>query len=245
LASGVKTSLLGKLAQAIFAHPVASLATGAAVVVFGSAVTMVTWPESPEEPPAVIALPPSAIAVPNPQVQPPETTQAAAPRPALTTPAAPSPVTSSPGAPGVPLGAWSLESVALPGQYVTYAGDYAALQQVSATSSDQVRRQATLTVVKGLADPSCVTFRAADGRYLRHMMLRLRLNNDEGTQLFREDATFCPRAGAVTGSVALQSHNYPGSVLHYRSGAIYLDGSDGSKAFGRDSSFITRNPWMT
>ncbi|HZM83694.1 MAG TPA: sigma-70 family RNA polymerase sigma factor [Candidatus Limnocylindrales bacterium] len=246
VAGGVPTSMIGKLAQAMIGNPVASLATGAAVVVFGSAVTMVTWPESPAETPAVIAAPPTPNVVPNPAVVPSATTPPPpAPRPAaipVATP--PSPVSTPSGAPGVPLGAWSLESVAVPRQYVTYVGDFAALQQVSATSGEQVKRQATLTVVKGLADPNCVTFRASDGRYLRHMMMRLRLSNDEGTQLFREDATFCPSPGAVPGSVSLESYNYRPQVVRYRAGAFYVNLPDGSKGFGAESSFITRDPWI-
>jgi hypothetical protein len=76
---------------------------------------------------------------------------------------------------------------------------------VTAASSEQARRQATFTVITGLADTNCVTFRVSDGRYLRHYELRLRLSPEDSTQLFREDATFCPRPGAVAGSVSLQA----------------------------------------
>jgi RNA polymerase sigma factor (sigma-70 family) len=248
-AGGVPTTLIGKLAHSLIAHPVASVASGAAVVVFGSAVTVVTvvpWPESPGEqaPPAVIAAPPTPTVQRNPAVVPSAATQVPAPRPAPSAPEATvSPAAPPAAGPAVPLGAWSLESVVAPGQFVTYNGDFAALQQVSDRSSDQVKQQATLTVVQGLADTTCVTFKAADGRHLRHMMMRLRLNDDEGTQLFREDATFCPRPGAVPGSVSLESVNYPGQLLRYREGAFYLNLPDGSKNFGRETSFITRDPW--
>jgi alpha-L-arabinofuranosidase B-like protein len=210
---------------------------------------MVTWPESPSETPAVIAAPPTPHAAPpNPAVVSPAATLPAAPRPPAepaTPVASPSPAPTPGAANGVPLGAWSLESMAVPGQYVTYAGDYAALQQVSTASDDQAKRQATLIVVKGLADPNCVSFRAADGRYLRHMMMRLRLSNDDGTQLFREDATFCPRPGAVPGSVSLESYNYRPQVLRYKAGAFYVNLPDGTKGFGAESSFQTRDPWVT
>jgi hypothetical protein len=138
---------------------------------------------------------------------------------------------------------WSLESVDAAGTFVTESGGYAALAPVTAASDTATRQRATFTVVAGLADPACVTFRAADGRYLRHYELRLQLSPQDSTALFREDATFCPHPGATATSVTLQSHNYPVLVLRYRDGGFYIDGSDGSAAFARQSSFIVRKPW--
>lgn len=98
---------------------------------------------------------------------------------------------------------------------------------------------------RGLADTRCVTFRSADGRYLRHRDLRLQLSTNDGSELFREDATFCPSPGAVAGSVTLHAQNYPGSVLRHRDGGIWLDGSDGTRAFAGQASFIMRRAWAT
>jgi hypothetical protein len=130
-----------------------------------------------------------------------------------------------------------------PARYLTYAGDFAALGRVSPSSSARTRQRVTFTVIRGLADQRCVTFRAADGRYLRHYELRLRLSTNDGSELFREDATFCPRPGSVAGSVTLHAHNYPGSVLRHRDGGIWLDGFDGTRAFADQASFITRRAW--
>lgn len=98
-------------------------------------------------------------------------------------------------------------------------------------------------MIRGLADARCVTFRSADGRYLRHRELRLRLSSSDGSALFREDATFCASPGAVAGSVTLHAHNYPGSVLRRRDGGIWLDGSDGTRAFAGQASFVVRRAW--
>lgn len=59
------------------------------------------------------------------------------------------------------------------------------------------------------------------------------------------NATFCPSPGAVTGSVTLHAHNYPGSVLRHRDGGIRLDGSDGTRTFAGQASFIVRGAWAT
>ncbi|MFI8519192.1 sigma-70 family RNA polymerase sigma factor [Streptomyces sp. NPDC085481] len=231
---GLHGSLLGKL-HVVTAHPVASLATGAVLVV--GAATYGVWPEPAPRVPGVIAAPTAAASTSGtPTVGTPT------PIPSPTTPPTPSPAGPS-AVPGtVPLGARSLESVDQPGLFVTYDGDFAALGQVSASSGERARQRVTFTVVRGLADTGCVTFRAADGRYLRHHYLRLRLSTDDGSELFREDATFCPRPGAVAGSVTLHAHNYPGSAIRHRDGGIWLDGSDGTRAFSGQASFIVRGP---
>ncbi|MGW2408433.1 sigma-70 family RNA polymerase sigma factor [Streptomyces sp. NPDC001739] len=222
----VHSALIGKL-HAVTAHPLVSLATGA-VLIAGTA-TYAAWPEPAHREPGVIAAP----TVGNPTPIPSRTTASAGP----------SPVSPSAVAGAVPLGAQSLESVDHTALYLTYAGDFATLGRVSASSSTQTRQRVTFTVVGGLADSRCVTFRAADGRYLRHRYLRLRLSTNDGSELFREDATFCPRPGAVAGSVTLHAHNYPGSVLRHRDGGIWLDGSDGTRAFAGQASFIVRRAW--
>ena len=220
------SALIGKL-HAVTAHPMVSLATGA-VLIAGTAI-YATWPEPAPRVPGVIAAPTVGTPTPIPS--------------RTTTSAEPSPVSPSAVTGTVPLGARSLESVDQPGLFVTYAGDFATLGRVSTSSSAQARQQVTFTVIGGLADTRCVTFRAADGRYLRHHYLRLRLSANDGSELFREDATFCPRPGSVVGSVTLHAHNYPGSVLRHRDGGIRLDGSDGTRAFAGQASFTMRGPW--
>ncbi|WP_238782912.1 sigma-70 family RNA polymerase sigma factor [Streptomyces monomycini] len=230
--SSLHGSLIGKL-HVVTAHPMVSLATGA-VLIAGTA-TYAAWPEPAPRAPAVIASPTAGTYTPVPSRTPTPTPSRA------TTSPKPSPASPSAVAGTVPLGAQSLESVDRPGLFVTYAGDFAMLGgRVSAPGGAQAPRRVTFTVVGGLADTRCVTLRAADGRYLRHQYLRLRLSPDDGSELFREDATFCPRPGAVAGSVTLHAHNYPGSVLRHRDGGIWLDGSDGTRDFAGQASFITR-----
>jgi hypothetical protein len=134
----------------------------------------------------------------------------------------------------------SLEFANGSGLYVSAAGSLGVLTAVAADSADAARRQATFTVIAGLAKPSCSTFRSPDGRYLRHASWRLRLNPDDGTKLFRADATFCVRPGATAGSIALEASNYPGWFLHRRGSELWVDQSDGSGVFRADSSFRIR-----
>jgi RNA polymerase sigma factor (sigma-70 family) len=233
--AATKAGIVGQLMQAVGAHPVAaSLAAGALVV--GTAVTATQWPGPAPRPPVVVApapATPSAIAPPRRSPAPTVPVRVPPPPPVVVPPVAP---TGSPV-----IGPVSLESANAAGRFVAVAGDLGVLQPAGA-AGDPSRQRATFEVVRGLADADCLSFRAADGRYLRHMMWRVRLSPDEGTPLFRGDATFCVRPGSVDGSVWLESSNYPGWFVRHRGGEVWVDQSDGSAPFQADASFVIRPP---
>ena len=90
----------------------------------------------------------------------------------------------------------SLRSVSQPDRYLGQVGFLADLVQVTDNSSASTKQTATFTVVTGLADASCYSF-LADGHYLRHRAFRLRLETDDSSNLFKNDATFCVGAGSA------------------------------------------------
>jgi hypothetical protein len=142
----------------------------------------------------------------------------------------------------VALGPLSLESQNTPGRFIANQNGLAVLVEAGPGTDSGTRGRATFTAVEGLADSRCFSFRYVDGRYLRHASWRVRLDPDQGTPLFRGDATFCPRAGAAAGSVTLEASNYPGWFLRHRAGEIWVDQSDNSAAFRADGSFSVRAP---
>jgi hypothetical protein len=135
-------------------------------------------------------------------------------------------------------GARSLESVNYPDRYITAHSDgLGYLDRVSSTDSAQTRQDATFALVTGLADPGCYSFMAEDGRYLRHKDFRIHLMADDGSTLFEQDATFCPHAGSVSGSVSFASYNYPGYYLRHRQFELWIDPYQDGSGFRDDSSF--------
>jgi hypothetical protein len=238
VASGVKAGLLSQLAQAIAAHPLAT-AVAAGTLVAGAAVTTATWspPSSPDR---------QAIAAPTSTRAPARSAPAepaSAPAPVVPRPVGPNPTVVSPSSTQpFESGLASLESVNAAGLVVTTADELGVLAPVDARSQAPARERATFEAVRGLADASCVSFRAKDGRYLRHSSWRLRLSQDDGTALFRGDATFCVRAGSVPGSVSFESSNYPGWFLRHRGTELWVDQSDDSAGFRADASFRPRPP---
>ncbi|MCL6733466.1 sigma-70 family RNA polymerase sigma factor [Streptomyces neyagawaensis] len=228
---------LGRLA----AKPVATAAAGAVTLAAaGVAWYTATGPHEPAPQPAVAApLSPAASSAPPS----PRTSASRTPTP---TPTPPSPATSAPAATAETrfAGRHALRSVDKPGGYVSQSGRLGILGPVGATSSAATRQAATFTFVPGLADPRCSSLRDATGRYLRHYAFRIKLDTDDGSAIFRKDATFCPRPGSTAGSVSLESYNYPGRYLRHRDNLqLWLDPSEGTAAYRASRSFVLVAPW--
>ncbi|WP_408059426.1 AbfB domain-containing protein [Streptomyces europaeiscabiei] len=83
----------------------------------------------------------------------------------------------------------------------------------------------------------------SSGRYLRHKDFRVRADASNGTAVFTKDATFCARPGSVTGSVSLESFNYPGRYLRHNNYELRIDTFQDNATFRADSSFKAVNPW--
>ncbi|MEV7689945.1 AbfB domain-containing protein [Streptomyces bungoensis] len=128
----------------------------------------------------------------------------------------------------------SVRSVNYPDRYWHIAGDDVRLDPVGSSSD---RRAATFTLVKGLGDASCYSFATADGGYLRHRDFLLRAERDDGSRLFEQDATFCPRASAFSGAVMLESVNYPGRFLRHQNFRLRLDPYQHTDLYRADSAF--------
>lgn len=131
--------------------------------------------------------------------------------------------------------AWSsVRSVNYPDRYWHLSGGYVKLDPIGSASA---HRDATFKVVGGLADGSCYSFATADGGFLRHRSFLLRAERDDGSSLFRQDATFCPRTSSYSGAVMLESLNYPGRFLRHQNFRLKLDPYQYSDLYRADSAF--------
>jgi hypothetical protein len=119
------------------------------------------------------------------------------------------------------LSSWkSVQSVDHPGFYWHVSGGPVELDWPSDPES---RRDSTFDVVEGLADSSCYSFRTADGMFLRHRYWVLRADRDDGSELFSQDATFCPGWSPYSGAMTLEAVNYPGCFLRHSYFELVLD----------------------
>ncbi|MDX3525744.1 AbfB domain-containing protein [Streptomyces sp. ID05-39B] len=138
----------------------------------------------------------------------------------------------------------SLRSVNFTGRYTAVRSDSLGyLDPVTSSSTTAVKQSATFTIVPGLADSRCYSFRDSTGRYLRHMDFRVRSDASNGTTTFDKDATYCARPGSATGSVSLESYNYPGRYLRHYDYQLRIDPFQDNATFRADSSFTAVSPW--
>ncbi|WP_369037506.1 MULTISPECIES: AbfB domain-containing protein [Streptomyces] len=134
--------------------------------------------------------------------------------------ASPSPSKSS-AAPAKPAStSRSVESVNYPGRYWHVSNGLVKLDQVRGSES---REDSTFDVVKGLSNSSCYSFKTNDGKYLRHRDFILRAERNDGSSLFKQDATFCGGYSGYTGEAMLTSVNYPNYALRHKNFQLRLD----------------------
>ncbi len=138
----------------------------------------------------------------------------------------------------------SFESFNFPGYYIRHRN---FLGYITEVSSELDKKDSTFKMVKSLADPdneNTVSFESVNypGYYLRHQNFRIHLHKLDGSQLFKEDATFHIEPGNATGnptSEAWQSYrsfNYPDRYIRHRNFELWLDaGSD--DLFKKDTTF--------
>ncbi|MFF6801417.1 AbfB domain-containing protein [Streptomyces sp. NPDC012616] len=114
----------------------------------------------------------------------------------------------------------SVQAVNYPDRY-WHVSD--SLVKLDAPRGSESREDSTFHVVTGLYDGSCVSFSTHDGRYLRHRNFILRAEYNDGSSLFRQDATFCPGYSGYSGAVLFQSVNYPNYALRHKDFQLRLD----------------------
>ncbi|NEC88135.1 AbfB domain-containing protein [Streptomyces sp. SID12501] len=165
----------------------------------------------------------SASAATTPTTAPDDKGSASAP--AKETPgkpaASPSPSKSS-AAPTTPdrSNLRSIEAVNYPGRYWHVSGGLVKLDPVAGSES---REDSTFTLVPGLSNGSCYSFKTHDGKYLRHRNFVLRADRNDGSSLFKQDATFCAGYSGGSGAALLQSVNYPNYALRQKDFQMRLD----------------------
>lgn len=135
--------------------------------------------------------------------------------------ATPSPSKSSaaPAKPDSSL-ARSVESVNYSGRYWHVSDGLVKLDPVRGSES---RQDSTFSMVKGLSNSSCYSFKTHDGKFLRHRDFILRADRNDGSSLFKQDATFCSGYSGIEGATLLHSVNYPNYALRHKNSQLRLD----------------------
>ena len=123
--------------------------------------------------------------------------------------------------------------------------DYVGVTAATTSSSSTVEKlDSTFTVVSGLANPSCASFRSRNfpDRYLRHYGLALRLDTAT-TATANADATFCAVPGKSGTGVSWRSYNVPTRFIRHYNSALYISSSGGTNAFDSTTNFNADVTW--
>lgn len=85
-------------------------------------------------------------------------------------------------------------------------------------------QDAQFRLVAGLADVGCVSFQSVNfpNSYLRHRNGEIWLDANDGSSLFKADASWIQRPGLADSSwVSFESYNYPGNYIRHRDFLLY------------------------
>lgn len=124
-------------------------------------------------------------------------------------------------------------------RYVTHDGNTVNTQVVSSSSSDALKRAASWTVRTGLGNSACFSFESNDtpGSFIRHAGYHLKLDPNDNTKIFHEDATFCPMGGLNSQGNSLRSWSYPARYWRHFNGILYIASNGGPFAWDSTVSF--------
>jgi hypothetical protein len=125
------------------------------------------------------------------------------------------------------------------------------ISAISSTSSATDKSDATWIVHAGLGNSACVSFESANdpGQFLRHYNFELYIAPNDGSSLFAQDATFCPKAGNSGQGTSFQSVNYPTKYIRHFDYTGYIASDGGSNAWDSatlwtdDTSWAVSAPW--
>lgn len=141
-----------------------------------------------------------------------------------------------------PPGSVSFESNNYRGRFIRHR---TFLGELTPVVSDLDRADTTFFVRPGLSGtPQSVSLESVNyrGHYLRHQNFRIKLNENDGSELFRKDASFVMREydSVEKGWWYFESVNFPNHYIRHQNFELWLARTDRSQLFLLDSLFGQR-----
>ena len=137
-------------------------------------------------------------------------------------------------------GLGSLQSFNYQDHHVRHKDYLGYISPINSSSSTLEKNDATWNIKPGLANTRAVSLESKNypGFYLRHQNYRLKLNQNDHTDLFVADATFWPKEGlADKNAISLMSFNYPDHYIRHRNYELWLDLQASDDLFKKDATF--------
>jgi hypothetical protein len=124
-------------------------------------------------------------------------------------------------------------------RFIAHTGTAVNTQVVTSSSTSALKLSASWTVVAGLANSACVSFESRDtaNSFLRHANFVLLVNANDGTKQFREDATFCPKAGLNGQGNSIRAWGYPTRSFRHFNNNLFIASNGGVNTFDVAASY--------
>ncbi|KAJ7819931.1 glycoside hydrolase family 54 protein [Mycena olivaceomarginata] len=131
-------------------------------------------------------------------------------------------------------------------RFLAHTGTTVNTQVVSSTSTSALKLSASWTVVAGLANSACVSFESRDtpGSFIRHANFVLLVNANDGSKLFQEDATFCPKVGLNGQGNSIRAWGYPTRSIRHFNNLGYIASNGGVHDFDAATSYVDDVSWV-
>jgi hypothetical protein len=146
----------------------------------------------------------------------------------------------------LPLNQYRSLRVVTPGwtnRYLRHRDGLGFTEVVDGGSNALLKADATWKVVPGLSNSACYSFESRNfpGGFLRHRDYRTRMEGNDGSAVFKADATFCASQG--NGGVRLAAANFPEQYLRHINSEVYLATPGGSRAWDNPATFTEDTTW--
>jgi hypothetical protein len=136
-------------------------------------------------------------------------------------------------------------------RYIRHQNGNAVTSVIASSSAATDKDDGTWIVRRGLANNACVSFESRNfpGDFLRHQNFQLFRQPNDGTALFRADATFCPQAGQSGQGTSFASFNFPTRFIRHFNNTVFIASNGGPNAFdataswAADVSWVVSSPW--
>ncbi|CAI6342017.1 unnamed protein product [Periconia digitata] len=131
-------------------------------------------------------------------------------------------------------------------RYLAHTGATVNSQVVTSSSASSLKQQATWTVRAGLGNSACFSFESRDqpGSFIRHYDFILKVNANDGSKAFKEDATFCPQSGLNGQGSSIRAWGYPTRWIRHYDNVGYVGSNGGVKTFDAAKSFNDDVSWV-
>ncbi|KAI0439055.1 fungal alpha-L-arabinofuranosidase [Xylaria telfairii] len=124
-------------------------------------------------------------------------------------------------------------------RYLAHDGNVVNTQVVSSSSDSGLKQRASWTVRTGLGNSGCVSFESRDtpGSFIRHFDFALKVDGNDGSKQFAEDATFCAQAGLNGQGNSIRAWGYPTRYIRHYDNTGYAASNGGVHTFDASSQF--------